>query len=95
MKEITQKYIKTLFSNLCCSRCKNEFDINSINVTKELKDILICNLTCQKCGKNFGEIVLNYKKTATKHSPLKIIDGPSPITIDDVIDAHKFIQQKL
>lgn len=95
MKKLTQKDIKTLYSGLCCSRCKNEFDINSFNIIERDGDVLICNLLCEKCGKDFGEIVFNYNKKVEKHLPLEIVEGPPPISTDDVIDAHRFIKENL
>ena len=93
MKELTQKNIKILFSNLCCSKCKNDFTQESISIKNREGDILICNLTCQKCGKDFGDMVLNFNQKTDKHNALNIIDGPSPITTDDVIEAHRFIKK--
>lgn len=93
MKELTQKNIKILFSNLCCSKCKNDFTQESISIKNIEGDILICNLTCEKCGKDFGDTVLNFNQKSDKHNPLNIIDGPAPITTDDVIKAHRFIKK--
>ncbi len=95
MKKLTQKDFRILFSGLCCSRCKNEFTIDDLTEIRNENDIKICKLQCQKCNKDFGEIILNYNKKATKHSPLEIIDGPAPIDFDDVIEAHKFIKENL
>ena len=95
MKNFTQKDIKTLFSELCCSRCKNVFSQNSIKILERDCDILLCSLSCEKCGKDFGEVVFNFNRKTDYHPPLEIIEGPSPITYDDVIDAHRFIRKKL
>jgi len=95
MKKFTQKEIKTLFEGLCCSRCKNEFSINSIKILEREGNILLCKLLCEKCGKDFGEIVFNYNRHAKVHSQLEIIEGPPPISYDDVIEAHRFIRGKL
>ena len=95
MKKLTQKDFRILFSGLCCSRCKNEFTIDDLTEIRKENDIKICKLQCQKCDKDFGEIILNYNKKAKKHSPLEIIDGPAPIDFDDVIEAHKFIKENL
>ena len=92
MKDFTQKDIKSLFSNLCCSRCKNEFTLDSIKILDKDCDLMRCNLSCAKCGKDFGEILLNYNRKSGKHLPLEVIEGPSPISFDDVIEAHKFIK---
>ncbi len=94
MKNFTQKDIKTLFSGLCCSRCKNEFTKESIKILERDCDILLCSLSCAKCGKDFGEIVFNFNRKSDSHSPLEIV-GPPPIDFDDVIEAHRFIKENL
>lgn len=95
MKSFTQKDVKTLFSTLCCSVCKNEFSVNSIKIIKRDCDIMVCSLSCEKCGKDFGEVVFKFNRKAAIHTPLEIIEGPPPITCDDVIDAHRYIRQNL
>lgn len=95
MKKFTQKDIKILFLGLCCSRCKNEFTKDSFDIVERNNDILICRLICEKCGKDFGEIVFNYNRKAQQHLPLEIVEGPPPIDYDDVIDAHRFIRNNL
>ena len=42
---------------------------------------------------DFGDIVFNFNRKANTHHPMKIIDGPPPITSDDVINAHRFIKK--
>ncbi|MBP3820431.1 hypothetical protein J6G99_02165 [bacterium] len=93
MKDDCSKDIKSMFSNLCCSRCKNDFSQESINIKKKDCETLICTLSCAECGKDFGDIVLNYNYRSKSHLPLEIIDGPPPISIDDVINAHEFIKK--
>ena len=95
MKSFTQRDIKTLFSGLCCSRCKNEFTRNSIKILEQDCDILLCSLSCEKCGKDFGEVVFNFNRKSQEHLPLDIVEGPPPIDFDDVIDAHRFIRKNL
>lgn len=92
MDKIDKKEIKKLFSNLCCSRCKNDFVSESFEITAFEGDIMIVNLKCSKCGKDFGQIVLNYNKGAKFHQPLTVVEGLEPISFDDVIDAHRFIK---
>ena len=89
------KNFKKLFENLCCSQCKNDFSLNSLTILERKNDVLICNLKCEKCGKDFGHIVFKYDNKAQKHSALEVIDGPAPISVDDVLDAHIFIKNNL
>lgn len=95
MKHFTQKDIKTLFSGLCCSHCKNEFTKSSVKILEKDGDILLCNLTCEKCGKDFGNVVFNFNRKTEKHTPLEVLEGPPPISYDDVIEAHRFIRKHL
>ena len=95
MKSFTQRDIKSLFSNFCCSYCRNDFSVESFSVKEEYGDLLVCNLKCEKCGKDFGDIVFNFNRLAKTHKALEVIDGPEPISVDDVIDAHEFIKKNL
>ncbi len=93
MENFSNKYIKTLFSNLCCSKCKNDFTKDSLEIIEQDGDIIVCNLTCERCGKDFGQIIFNFNKKINQHTPLEIIEGPEPISYDDVIDAHEFLKK--
>ena len=95
MKHFTKKDIKTLFSGLCCSHCKIEFTQSSIKILEKDGDILLCKLTCEKCGKDFGNVVFNFNRKTEKHTPLEVLEGPPPISYDDVIEAHRFIRKHL
>ena len=86
-----KKKIEKLFSNLCCSQCKNGFDEDSIVVKRQEDGLIVVGLECKNCGKNFGVAFLGLSDIDIKnYEPLK--EGPAPITYDDVIDAHRFIQ---
>lgn len=93
MKDYTEKEIKKLFKNLCCSKCRNDFNSESITVKEREGDILICNLKCNVCGMDFGDVVFNFDRKSERHEPMEIIDGPPPISSDDVINAHEFIKK--
>ena len=56
---------------------------------------MLCSLSCEKCGKYFGEVVFNFNRKSNKHLPLEIVEGPPPISSDDVIEAHRFIKENL
>ena len=98
MLEFNPKEILNLLKNLCCSQCRNDFTHDSITIKEQEGDIFLIldepTAGLDKiCGKNFGDIVLNVNKKSKTHAPLEIIDGPPPITSDDVIDAHRFIKK--
>ena len=94
MHNMSEKQIRTLFLNLCCAKCRNDFDLESIEVVEKIKDIYLCKLVCKKCGSDFGEILLRTTEIKS-YKPLEIIDGPPPISDNDVIDAHEFIKKNL
>jgi len=87
-----KKKLEKLFSNLCCSQCKNGFDENSIIVKREEDGLSVISLECKHCGKNFGVAFLGFSGIDVKE-PLEVVEGPEPISYDDVIDAHRFIEK--
>lgn len=93
MENFSEKDIKILLKNLCCSKCRNDFTSDSLTIKEREGNILICSLKCNLCGKDFGDVVFNFNRKSKEHSPLNIIEGPLPITTDDVIDAHRFIKK--
>ncbi len=86
-----EKKLKVLFENLCCSHCKNSFDEESFKVQRTDMGLVVVKIECRHCGKSFGIALLGVMGLTIKE-PLEIQQGPEPITYDDVIDAHKFIQ---
>ena len=92
-EEIMKKKIEKLFENLCCSQCKNGFDADSVTVKREENGLMVAGLQCKQCGKNFGVAFLGFSDIDVKdYEPLEVVEGPRPISYDDVIDAHKFIK---
>jgi len=86
-----EKKLKILFSNLCCSHCKAEFDENSIEIKRRETGLIVTHLVCRNCGKSFGVAFVGLNNIEVKE-PLVVQDGPEPINADDVLDAHKFIR---
>ena len=90
-----KKKLGILFKNLCCSICKHEFDEDSITIKRDENGLLVTNLQCIHCGKNYGIAFLGFSDFEVKDEskvPLEIVEGPEPISFDDVIDAHRFIK---
>lgn len=91
-----KKNIKKMFSNLCCSVCKTDFNENSIEILREEDGLSVVRLVCQNCGKSFGIAFLGINEDNIKSEEdeiLEVQEGPEPINYDDVIDAHKFIKK--
>lgn len=88
-----KKKLGILFKNLCCSICKHEFGEDSLSIKRDEQGLLVTNLQCSHCGKNYGIAFLGFSDFEIKNpTPLEAVEGPDPISYDDVIDAHRFIQ---
>lgn len=96
-----KRKISALFSELCCSDCKSDFDENSVRVMREEKtkgeEMLVVRIVCSNCGKSFGVAFLGisdleFKDYADEDLTLHVQEGPKPISVDDVLDAHQFIK---
>lgn len=93
-----KKNINKLFSNLCCSECGADFTEESINVLREEDEFSVLQIVCSKCAKSFGIAFLGESGLAVKGArdsdlAFELQDGPGPVSVDDVIDAHKFIKK--
>ena len=61
---------------------------------------LFNNLCCSQCKNSFDENSITIKREEegftdfdiNTYEPLEVQEGPDPINYDDVIDAHRFIQ---
>ena len=43
--------LKKLFSGLCCSVCRHDFDEDAIFIKREEKNLLVLQVVCPECGK--------------------------------------------
>ena len=87
-------YINKLLKNLCCSECGADFD--HYKILRQEKKILILNLICRSCGKNFGTCILSMCDENCRDGnvfALDLQDGPDLITVDEVIDANNLIKK--
>jgi hypothetical protein len=86
--------LKKLFSGLCCSVCKHDFDEEAISIKREEKNLLVVQVICPDCGKNFGLALIGTNSIDVKEDDEFVIqDCPLPISYDDVLDAHHFIDK--
>ena len=86
-------YINNLLKNMCCSDCRADFD--HYKVLRQENNILVMNLICPKCGKNFGTCILSMCDLSHRKNDvvaLDLQDGPDLITPDEVIDANNLIR---
>ncbi|MBQ4124088.1 hypothetical protein IJD44_10295 [bacterium] len=91
-----KRKFKKLFSGFCCSVCKHDFDEDSIFIKREEKNLIVLQIVCSDCGKNFGLAILGDNPIEIKNKEddeLVIQECPLPISYDDVLDAHNFIDK--
>lgn len=92
---MNKKLLNMLFSDMCCSECKSDFNEDSVFVLRKEKNLNVLQIVCQNCGKSFGIALLGgcEEKDSSKTKEdlaLQIQDGPDAIGYDDVLDAHNF-----
>jgi len=93
-----KRKIAVLFKELCCSRCKSDFDEDSVIIMREEDETLVFKLVCNNCGKSFGVAFLGISDFELKNYDdekmvLKTLEEKKPINEDDVLNAHKFIKE--
>jgi len=97
-----KRKIVAMFKDLCCSKCKSDFDEKSVDIMREEKtpdeEMIVFRLTCPKCGKSFGVAFLGISDFELKNYSeddltLEVQEGPAPISADEVLDAHQFIKK--
>lgn len=91
--------INKLFSSLCCSDCKTDFNENSIHIIRQEDSLYVIQIICPACGKSFGlafmgvsSVDINEEDVSEADLALEIQEEPSVISTDDVLDAHEFIK---
>ena len=86
------KKLKYLFSNMSCSACGADFREDSFKIVEKENSVLVLNLSCKNCLKDFGLVFIDLKH---EHSlmPFCIESTPKLISRNEVIDAHNFIKK--
>ena len=91
----TEEYIKLIFTNMVCSCCDTQFTPDCIEIIRVEDNIAVVKIVCQNCHKNYGIAIIGIEESAqndTFEDYVQIPDLP-PITTDDVIEAHNFINK--
>lgn len=99
------KLIQEHFTHLHCPYCDKEFTSECINLIREEVDYWVVKVFCVSCNQSVGIAIVGieveqnktYKQYKQKESDfnsdeLKKFSNKQPITTNEVLDAHKFIQ---
>ena len=99
------KLIQEHFTQLHCPNCDCSFTQESVKLIREEKDYWVVKVSCSNCnhspgfaivGIEYEEIEGNMDLLLNNTKSLSDVEANQnnlpPISIDDVIDAHKFIR---
>lgn len=89
--------IQEHFTQLHCPNCDLYFTKDSVNLIREEKDYWVVKVCCSNCNHSPGFAIVGIEYENQLGDPvaelekLKFKNQP-PITTDDVLNAHEFIQ---
>ena len=86
-KSVCYKFI----SGLKCSNCLSDFDEKSIRIMHSDDGFLVLKIFCPNCSKSFGLAFLGLGEDEIAKT-VSAGENALPITFDDVLDAHHYIQ---
>lgn len=97
------KLIQEHFTHLNCPYCEHSFTHNCVNLLREEKDYWVVKVVCTSCAKAVGIAIvgIDYDEYSEKEEKMfedfsendhKRLADKRPIGYDDVIEAHRFIQ---
>ncbi len=90
----TEEYVKLIFSKMVCSCCDIQFTPDCVEIIRIEGNCAIVKIVCTHCQKNYGIAVIGIETVAVDNETDKensLVPDLPPITLNDVIDAHKFI----
>ncbi len=83
------KLIQEHFTKLDCPICNFSFTQEGIKLIKQENDYWVVKLDCENCNHSPGFAIVGIEYNNNDEQ----INNAPPITVDDVIDAHKFIKE--
>ena len=92
----TEEYIRLIFSKMVCSCCDNQFTPESVEIIRIEDNCAVVKIQCTVCGKNYGLAMVGIETievVSPDNQDTVLIPDLPPITTNDVIDAHKFIDK--
>ncbi len=92
----TEEYVKLIFSKMLCSCCDEQFTPDCVEIIRIEDNCAIVKIVCTHCGKNYGIAVVGIEAIVIgkeEKPELPQVQDLPPITLNDVIDAHHFIDE--
>lgn len=87
--------IKRLLDSLICSKCGANFEEDSFKIMRQEDGLFVLQIKCNQCDKGFGMAFLGLEQEELSKSikvGFQAQVEPDPINYDDVLDAHKYIE---
>lgn len=90
----TEEYVKLIFSKMVCSCCDQQFTPDCVDIIRIEGNCAVVRIRCTHCDTNYGLAMIGIEtiRIENDQDDVQIPDLP-PITTDDVIEAHKFIDK--
>ena len=90
----TEEYVKLIFTKMVCSCCNEQFTPDCVEIIRVEDNLAVVKIVCTHCQQNYGIAIVGIETVGAETDEaadyVQIPDLP-PITTDDVIEAHKFI----
>lgn len=102
------KLIQEHFTQLHCPYCDISFTQESVKLIREEDDYWVVKVSCTSCNQSAGIAIVGIeyeeigfreaRNTTKQHKELSPVEemkfsSQPPISVNDVIDAHRFIQE--
>ena len=95
--------IQEYFQQKFCRNCDCQFSSEGIQLLRQEPGVLVVRVTCKACGHPLGVAIVGTVSESTKQEPVLPADWSrkdaerlahrAPISYDDVLEAHHFIDQ--
>ena len=92
----TEDYVKFIFSKMVCSGCNEQFTPDCVEIIRVEGNMAIVKIECTHCHKNYGIAVVGIETVGEdidENTDHVLVPDLPAITFDDVLDAHKFIEE--
>ena len=89
----TEEYIKLMFTHMVCSCCDHPFTPDCVEIIRIEGNCAVVKIECTTCHKNYGIAIVGIETVGADEAEQDnvLIPDLPPITDDDVLEAHEFI----
>ena len=90
----TEEYVKLIFSKMVCSCCDQQFTPDCVDIIRIEGNCAIVKIQCTHCDTNYGIAIIGIETISIENEEDNVlIPNLPPITDNDVLAAHDFIEK--